>query len=159
MRRSPTLRPKPILGSDQIVYCVECGTPFLFTAWERRHWAEESGETRLPLLCPGCRALERILAPRAGTASWEEGRVKWYDGKKGFGMLVSEAGDEIFVHSSRLPKGVRGLRAGQAVRFLREDGPQGPRAARLRMMRARRRDENAPDAENPTHSTEETREP
>ncbi|MGQ9515902.1 MAG: cold shock domain-containing protein [Anaerolineae bacterium] len=147
MTRGPTPRPKPILGSDQIIHCVECGTPFLFTAWERRRWAEEHGETHLPLLCPGCRALEHILAPQEENASWEEGRVKWYDGKKGFGVLVTEAGDEIFVHSSRLPKGVRRLRAGQAVRFQRENGPQGPRAARLRIVRARRRDDHTPSTE------------
>lgn len=150
MTRAQVSRPKPILGSDQILYCVECGTAFLFTAWEQRHWAEEHGEAGPPLLCPGCRALARILAPQQESSPWEEGRVKWYDANKGFGVLVTEAGDEVFVHSSRLPKSVRRLRVGQPVRFQREDGPQGPRVARLRLVRAGRRPQEPQSAEQAT---------
>lgn len=155
MTPAPTTRPKPILGSDQILYCVECGTAFLFTAWEQRHWAEEHGEAGPPLLCPGCRALARILAPQEAASPWEEGRVKWYDASKGFGVLVTGAGEEVFVHSSRLPKSVRRLRAGQTVRFQREEGPQGPRAARLRLPRTRRRPQETQPAGQTTDTAEE----
>jgi|GEM_PF-6128414 cold shock CspA family protein len=157
MTRPPAARPRLILGSDQILYCAECGTAFLFTAWEQRHWAEEHGEAGPPLLCPGCRALARILAPQETPSPWEEGRVKWYDASKGFGVLVAEAGDEVFVHSSRLPKSVRRLRAGQPVRFQREEGPQGPRVARLRLVRERRRPQEPSHAE-PTISASDATE-
>ncbi len=154
MTRAQASRPKPILGSDQILYCVECGTAFLFTAWEQRHWTEEHGEAGPPLLCPGCRALARILAPQQKASPWEEGRVKWYDANKGFGVLVTEAGDEVFVHSSRLPKSVRRLRAGQTARFQREEGPQGPRVARLRLVRTGRRSQDAGTVQQTTPSTD-----
>lgn len=157
MTRAPVPRPKPILGSDQILYCAECGTAFLFTAWEQRHWAEEHGQAGPPLLCPGCRALARILAPQETAPSWEEGRVKWYNANQGFGVVVAEAGDEVFVHSSRLPKSVRRLRAGQHVRFQREEGPQGPRVARLRLVRERRRPQE-PHHAGPTISSSDATE-
>ena len=35
------------------------------------------------------------------------GKVKWYDTEKGFGFLATEEGDEVFVHASALPAGLR----------------------------------------------------
>lgn len=48
----------------------------------------------------------------------EEGTVKWFNVKKGFGFIVRDSGDEIFVHFRAIRgQGRRVLRQGQLVRF------------------------------------------
>ncbi len=48
----------------------------------------------------------------------EEGSVKWFNVKKGFGFIVRESGDEVFVHFRAIRgRGRRVLRQGQRVRF------------------------------------------
>ena len=53
-----------------------------------------------------------------GPEGGEEGTVKWFNVKKGFGFIVRESGDEVFVHFRAIRgRGRRVLRQGQAVRF------------------------------------------
>ena len=53
-----------------------------------------------------------------GPEGAEEGTVKWFNVKKGFGFIVRESGDEVFVHFRAIRgRGRRVLRQGQSVRF------------------------------------------
>ena len=53
-----------------------------------------------------------------GPEGEEEGTVKWFNVKKGFGFIVRESGDEVFVHFRAIRgRGRRVLRQGQTVRF------------------------------------------
>ena len=57
------------------------------------------------------------------------GKVKWFDDRKGFGFITTESGDDIFVHHSAIQGGgFKTLRDGQDVSFDVEQGPKGPQA-------------------------------
>ena len=47
-----------------------------------------------------------------------KGTVKWFDGKKGYGFIKPESGEDVFVHISELQKaGLRTLEEKQTVEF------------------------------------------
>ncbi|ADH69579.1 MULTISPECIES: cold-shock protein [Nocardiopsis] len=62
------------------------------------------------------------------------GKVKWYDGDKGFGFLTRDDGGEVFVHSSSLPPGTTSLRPGQKVDFGVAEGRKGAQALQVRLL-------------------------
>ncbi|WP_030485569.1 cold-shock protein [Nocardioides aequoreus] len=64
------------------------------------------------------------------------GKVKWYDGEKGFGFLSREDGDDVYVRSSALPDGVETLKAGTRVEFGILAGRKGDQAHQLRLLEA-----------------------
>jgi len=61
-----------------------------------------------------------------------EGRVKWFDEKKGFGFIERDGGNDVFVHFRAIKgDGFKTLSEGQAVTFDVEDGQKGPQAANV----------------------------
>ncbi|MCK9871046.1 cold-shock protein [Nocardiopsis akebiae] len=62
------------------------------------------------------------------------GKVKWYDGDKGFGFLTRDDGGEVFVHSSSLPPGTTSLRPGQKVEFGVAEGRKGAQALQVKLL-------------------------
>ncbi len=86
------------------------------------------------------------LEPHGGGSSGHEtngrvstvptGKVKWFDGEKGFGFLATDEGDEVFVHASALPAGVEALKPGSRVEFGVADGKRGPQALSIRLLDA-----------------------
>ncbi len=61
-----------------------------------------------------------------------EGKVKWYDTKKGYGFIAEENGGDIFVHyTSFSDPSLRTLTEGQLVTFEIVQGEKGPRAHNL----------------------------
>ncbi|MDN3015255.1 cold-shock protein [Neobacillus drentensis] len=63
----------------------------------------------------------------------ETGRVKWFNGEKGFGFIEREGGDDVFVHFSAIQgEGYKTLDEGQEVTFEIENGQRGPQAVNVR---------------------------
>ncbi len=62
----------------------------------------------------------------------EEGTVKWFDNKKGYGFIERENGDDVFVHFSAINiEGYKTLNEGQKVSFEIVDGPKGKQASNV----------------------------
>jgi CspA family cold shock protein len=62
-------------------------------------------------------------------AGKEQGTVKWFSDRKGYGFIARDSGEDIFVHHSDIQGGgFRTLREGQRVEFSVEQGAKGPRA-------------------------------
>ncbi|MEC9490763.1 MAG: cold-shock protein [Halanaerobiales bacterium] len=60
------------------------------------------------------------------------GTVKWFDGKKGFGFIEREDGDDVFAHFSAIEEdGFKNLDEGQEVEFEIVEGDRGPQAANI----------------------------
>jgi cold shock protein len=64
-----------------------------------------------------------------GDAAREHGTVKWFNVTKGFGFIVKNDGEEIFVHFRSIRgEGRRSLRDGQSVNFIVTQSDKGPQA-------------------------------
>lgn len=62
----------------------------------------------------------------------EEGTVKWFDNKKGYGFIGREDGEDVFVHFTAIEsEGYKSLAEGQKVQFEIVDGPKGKQAAKV----------------------------
>jgi cold shock protein len=59
----------------------------------------------------------------------EEGIVKWFNDRKGFGFIEREDNDDVFVHHSAINgSGFKTLAEGDQVTFDVEAGAKGPSA-------------------------------
>jgi CspA family cold shock protein len=64
-----------------------------------------------------------------------EGRVKWFNEKKGFGFIESDEGGDVFVHYSAIQNpGFRTLAENQRVSFDVEQGQKGPAATNVKIL-------------------------
>ena len=62
----------------------------------------------------------------------ESGTVKWFNNSKGYGFIVRENGEDVFVHYSEIQgEGYRTLVEGQRVEFTITDGERGPQAQQV----------------------------
>lgn len=62
----------------------------------------------------------------------ETGTVKWFNNSKGYGFIVREEGDDVFVHYKAIVgDGYKSLNEGDQVQFEIEQGPKGPQATNV----------------------------
>ena len=72
-----------------------------------------------------------------------EGRVKWFNEKKGYGFIQSDGGKDVFVHYSSIEgAGFKSLSEGERVSFDVEQGTKGPQAIKVRKLQGNRRAKN-----------------
>ncbi|MEW6684237.1 MAG: cold-shock protein [Nitrospirota bacterium] len=61
-----------------------------------------------------------------------KGRVKWFNGSKGYGFITQDEGKDVFVHFSAIQgDGFKSLDEGQEVEFEVVNGPKGLQAANV----------------------------
>lgn len=62
----------------------------------------------------------------------EVGTVKWFNAAKGYGFILRETGEDVFVHHSSIEmSGYRTLAGGTAVEFEVREGPKGLQAEKV----------------------------
>ena len=65
-----------------------------------------------------------------------KGKVKWFNGKKGYGFIEREDKEkDVFVHASAVREaGLRFLNEGDLLEFEVESGDKGPSAVNLKKI-------------------------
>lgn len=62
----------------------------------------------------------------------QQGRVKWFDDRKGFGFIERDDGPDVFVHFSVIQgEGFKSLAEGEAVEFEIVEDQKGLRAVNV----------------------------
>lgn len=86
-----------------------------------------------------------------------EGTVKWFDGKKGYGFIVSSDGQEFFVHYTAVPRGVR-LQENDKVSFDAVDTERGKQAQNVQLLEKGSAPERKPMGRAPQEDSEDSEE-
>ena len=62
----------------------------------------------------------------------QQGTVKWFNAKKGYGFISDENGEDVFVHFSALNmEGYKEVKEGEKVEFEVIEGEKGPQASNV----------------------------
>lgn len=68
-------------------------------------------------------------------AERETGSVKWFSAEKGFGFIVRDQGDDVFVHHTQIAgTGYLTLQEGQKVEFAVVQGDKGLQAQEVTII-------------------------
>ncbi|MBI1840719.1 MAG: cold shock domain-containing protein [Verrucomicrobia bacterium] len=61
------------------------------------------------------------------------GKVKWFDNKKGYGFILNDAGQDVFVHHTSINgNGFKTLNEGETVDYELVDSDKGPKALNVK---------------------------
>jgi CspA family cold shock protein len=65
-----------------------------------------------------------------------KGKVKWFDGKKGYGFIEQESGGDVFVHYTaiKMEKDYKTLEEGAQVEFDVVEGKKGLQAINVSLV-------------------------
>jgi len=60
-----------------------------------------------------------------------QGTIKWFNRKKGFGFIMGEAGEDVFVHFTQVQGPGTKLQEGDHVEYEVVSGEKGPKASQV----------------------------
>ncbi|MFI5046520.1 MAG: DEAD/DEAH box helicase [Acidimicrobiia bacterium] len=84
---------------------------------------------------PARKAERTATPPTDGTP--EQGTIKWFDARRGFGFIERPGDDDLFVHSNAIQASKnRRIAEGQPVRYLVGPGRRGPEAREVELVSA-----------------------
>lgn len=63
----------------------------------------------------------------------KEGKIKFYNERKGFGFITKENDEDIFFHASDINK-FDTIKTGDKVEFVQESNKKGPKATSVRKV-------------------------
>lgn len=118
---------------DYILLCTECSNHFVFTIGQQYKADEENEKIAEPTLCPACEVRQERMRAWLAAQSQQQGEVKWFDARKGFGFIKSGEESKIFVHHSNII-GQKRLRRGQRVQFTVNKTEQGAQATEVTVL-------------------------
>ncbi|MFA6089315.1 MAG: cold shock domain-containing protein [Candidatus Woesearchaeota archaeon] len=85
----------------------------------------------------------------------EKGKVKFYDWKKGFGFVTTDSGEDLFLHRTGIPQGIR-VFAEDVIEFDIIEGPKGKNATNVKVISSTGKPpERAPQANKAASDDEE----
>ena len=63
------------------------------------------------------------------------GTVKWFDNAKGFGFIINDDGEDVFVHYRSIEgEGFKSLSEGETVEYLQTQSDKGWQAAEVKRL-------------------------
>jgi CspA family cold shock protein len=112
----------------EVVVCQRCGRGFVLTATYRDFLMRWGRELIVPVLCPTC-------FTKAGPLPKEEGEVKWFSSRKGYGFITIGEDKDVFFHQQQLLDNVDAApQKGQPVRFHMRHSPKGLEAVNVEIL-------------------------
>jgi CspA family cold shock protein len=109
--------------------CQQCGSGFVLTSTYLDLLARRQVHIVVPVLCPTCFLTKGPLPKRRG-------KIKWFNSNKHYGFIVTESGEEVFVHEDQLLDSKQtNLQGGQEVRFHLHYPIKGPEALNVELIR------------------------
>jgi CspA family cold shock protein len=63
------------------------------------------------------------------------GKIKWFDNKRGFGFILQDSGQDVFVHHTSIEgEGFKTLHEGDLVNYELVPGEKGPKAGKVQRI-------------------------